>query len=67
MISKQYILWSVMIGVLIMAAASVLVGLVALSLYALGVITIGWKIVEFIVSWLIIFLIPFYWFTEAAE
>lgn len=56
-----------MLGLLIVAAANVAIGLVTLFLYAWGVTLVGLKItIPFIVAWLIILYFPWSWFVEAA-
>jgi len=67
MLSRQYIVWCVMLGLLIVAAANVAAALVTIFLYAWGVTMVGLKItLPFLLAWLIILYLPWNWFTEAA-
>lgn len=66
MISKQYLVWCVMLGLLIVAAANVAAALVTIFLYAWGVTFVGLKVtIPFLLAWVIIFLLPYRWFTSA--
>ena len=65
MVTQEYILWAAMLAILILSVVNVAIGLVTLFLYAWGITLVGIKItIPFIVAWLIIFILPYSWFTE---
>lgn len=67
MLSRQYIVWCIMLGLLIVAAANVAAALVTIFLYAWGVTLVGLKItVPFLLAWVIVLYFPWSWFIEEA-
>lgn len=67
MLSRQYIVWCLMLVLLIVAAANVAAALFTIFLYAWGITFVGLKItIPFLLAWLIILYLPWNWFVEAA-
>ena len=67
MLTKQYLVWCVMLGLQIVAAVNVAAALAAIFLYAWGVTLVGLKVtIPFLLAWLIILYVPWNWFVEAA-
>jgi len=56
-----------MLGLLIVATVNVIAALGVLFLYAWGITLVGLKAtIPFLLAWVLIFLFPYRWFTEAA-
>lgn len=67
MLSRQYLVWCIMLGLLIIAAANVAAALATIFLYAVGVTLVGLKVtIPFLLAWLLILYFPYRWFVEAA-
>ena len=65
MLTRQYLVWCVMLALLIVAAANIAAALVTIFLYAWGVTLVGLKVtIPFLLAWAIIFLLPYRWFTK---
>lgn len=67
MLSRQYIVWCIMLGLLIVAAANVAAALVTIFLYAWGITVAGLKVtIPFLLAWIIVLYFPWSWFVEEA-
>jgi len=67
MLSRQYIVWCVMLGLLIATAGLLLAAGVFLVLYAIGMTLVGPKVSAVILLLAaILFALPYRWFIEAA-
>jgi len=67
MVSRQYIVWCVMLALLIATAGLLLASGVFLALYVIGMTVVGPKVSAVILLIAaVLFLFPYRWFIEAA-
>jgi len=65
MFTKQYLVWCLMLGLLVVSAFNVAVALVVIFLYSWGVTLAGLKVtIPLLLAWAIVFVLPYRWFME---